>query len=210
MKKAKLTILIATLLLGTMLFSACGGTVGNMDAYLNPDYVRSEYLYNDEDVVSELTGYGVTEIQGDLVVLANTEGLTTAYKVYNLAEKKVVASFTDTTLSYTVTLYKDVPAFVMASVKLEVEEGVDVETTYVLYDAQGKELTRTKYPPDAPMALNDSLMVYDYATYTVEANGSMEKKADIPESLIISNFFDANDNYIYARNSGVLAVYDTP
>lgn len=209
MKKTKLICLTAVLLLAAMLLCACGGTIGNVDAVLNPDHVDEEYLYDTEKALSELSGYTVTAMANDLIVFANTEDVVhTTYKVFNLADQKIVAEFTDTTLSYTVTPAQEVAAFLVTSIEIEVEEGVEAETVYTLYDAQGKKVTSTKYNPGSINALRDDKVIYDYALYTVEANGAFTKVADIPETLAMGSIYAINDKYLYASSGNLVILYN--
>ena len=209
MRKTKLVALSALILALVTALVSCGIGTASLSDILNTDYDVAEDVYTDNKALSELSGYVVANSNREFVVFASTDAPLPTYKVLSLRSGEVVGTFTNTaTLVYNVELANGVPAFTVTKVDTPVENPIDAETTYALYDTKGTEVKSTKYSAKAPFMLTDDLLVYDYATYTVGDDGALTKKDDIPEYVLIDNLDHYNDSYYYVMDDDEVAVYD--
>ena len=198
MKKKTLLFTVILIVLST-LFTSCAKFV-SIDKYLNDNYDTSKDVLNTHSVIFEdnETSYTLAQANSEFAVFSSTKGAHTVYAVFGMNAGKIVASFDNTTLEYTVKLFDDLPVFLVEILTKEnsnsqqvtpiaaaqednnTNEETEKDTRYVLYDAQGNEIIRTRHQPTAPFMLTHDNLIYDYTSYNVAEDGSLTKDADIP------------------------------
>lgn len=217
MKKTKLLLLIAALLVFVTMLNACG-TISSVNKFLNKDYNPLEDVYKSESAVSELTGYKVLNSNESFVIFYSDASEILSYKIFSLEANRIIATFTTTDSLYTFDLYDTAPLLLVAqtakqedSSAEDIVNGIDavIDVTYTAYDANGEILkTFEKYKPEAPVRLTFDTCIFDYAAYTIEENGALSKTVDVPEYVALDSIVDWNDDYYYAQNGDTVAVFD--
>ena len=207
MKKSKLFLLLAALLVSAMLLTSCGGTVA-MDTILNAEYDPAEDVYATAGAIAELEGYSPLTVDVDVDVdleegievepeyVANDEFVvfvkvvaalddapaTISYKILSLRIGDVVATFAESKTDYDFTLYDAIPMF-------QVEKTVAIEKTVV---TEAGETTTTTYKTDYAM--------YDGTGSKVDSSknelAAPELFADLYENLVVYDCvgYSAEDN----------------
>ena len=216
MKKTKLFLLVAAMLVFAMLLTSCGSVAMNL--ILNEEYDPSADVYSESESISELKGYSIltnrVEVGWDydaeepiyetenvandefvvfvkVVVAEDESSSTVSYKVLSLRTGDVVATFAKDKADYDFTLYDGAPMFqVKETLKVEKVVGETTFTTYktdyMMYDGSGAKLQTSELELAAPTFLAD-LIVWNGIGYTDEDNGALTQKAEIPEYLMISD-----------------------
>lgn len=217
MKKTKLLLLIAALLVFVTMLNACG-TISSVNKFLNKDYNPLEDVYKSESAVSELTGYKVLNSNESFVIFYSDASEILSYKIFSLEANRIIATFTTTDSLYTFDLYDTAPLLLVAqtakqedSSAEDIVNGIDavIDVTYTAYDANGEILkTFEKYKPEAPVRLTFDTCIFDYAAYMIEENGALSKTVDVPEYVALDSIVDWNDDYYYAQNGDTVAVFD--
>lgn len=217
MKKAKLLLVIAALLVCVTVLNACG-TISSVNKFLNKDYDPLEEVYKSSGSLSELTGYDVLKANDSFVIFHSQTAESVSYKVFSLTANKIIATFAATDSLFSFELYTAAPILMVtktakqqnASVA-DIVDGVDavVDVVYTAYDATGEILkTIEKYQPEPPTRVTYNTCIFDYAAYTINEDGSLSKTVDIPEYVELKNIVAANDDYYYSSKGDVIAVYD--
>ena len=216
MKKTKLLLLVAALLVFVTMFNACG-SMASVKSFLNEEYDPSNELFTSESAIAELTDYTLTDQSNDnFAIFASETPETISYKVFSFKANAVIATLADTASLFTFELFDEVPLLLVAKVAkpaVPVEDdssSVEIDVTYTAYDAQGENLkTFEKYKPNAPKLVTFNSCIFDYAAYTIGNDGSLSKTVDIPEYVILNDSFLAfNDDYYYAYDDSAVYVYD--
>jgi len=237
MKKSKLFLLLAALLVSAMLLTSCGSVA--MTEILNGDYDPSADVYADASSITELEGYALLMLDVDVdpedgidvdpepvvneefAVFVKTnvtdEGTATvSYKVLGLRSGEVVGTFAAVKTAYDFTLYDNIPMF-------QVKKTVSVEKT--IQNEGSGETTLTTYKTDYAMydgagekidasknelkapVLFADMVVYDCVGYTAEDDGSLTKEVDIPEYIQLEACIVGN-GYYYVTDGARVTVYD--
>lgn len=215
MKKAKLLLAVAALLICVTLLNACG-TISSVNKYLNKDYSPLEEIYKSESSLSELTGYKILKSNDSFVIFNSENAGAVSYKVFSMKANRIIATFADTESLFTFDIYDNVPILLVSksannldSSVADIVDGLVIDVTYTAYDANGEVLkTVEKYKPEAPELINYNTCIFDYAAYTINQDGSLLKTVDVPEYIFIDDLMDSNDDYYYTNANGILAVYD--
>ncbi len=238
MKKSKLFLLLAALLVSAMLLTSCGSVA--MNEILNEAYDPAEDVYATAGAIAELEGYAVLTFDVDLdpedgidvdpepvvndefVVFVKTnvadDGTATlSYKVLGLRSGEVVGTFAAAKTAYDFTLYDAIPMFqvkktVAVEKTIESDAGSTTVTTYkidyAMYDGTGTSMDASKNELAAPKLFAD-MVVYDCVGYTAEDDGSLTKEVDIPEYLELDNCWEGADYYYWQEGSqSRVTVYD--
>lgn len=221
--KRKLIFLITVLLAITMLFTSCGKTV-SVDRYLNSDYdLSNEALSKHSLILEETEKYALLNSNDEFALFAATkDNASIVYQVFGMNAKKIVKSFTDTKVKYNIEFFKDMPVFLVETITSKADSdssasdvssvtdentSSDFDISYTLYDSFGNEIKTTKYKPEAPTMFTHDILIYDYAAYKI-ADGVLEKKADIPEYLLIDHCDYYSNSYYYVINDSYIDVFD--
>ncbi|MBQ8141418.1 MAG: hypothetical protein IJ038_06980 [Clostridia bacterium] len=221
--KRKLIFLITALLAITMLFTSCGKTV-SVDRYLNSDYdLSNEALSKHSLILEETEKYALLNSNDEFALFAATkDNASIVYQVFGMNAKKIVKSFTDTKVKYNIEFFKDMPVFLVETITSKADSdssasdvssvtdentSSDFDISYTLYDSLGNEIKTTKYKPEAPTMFTHDILIYDYAAYKI-ADGVLEKKADIPEYLLIDHCDYYSNSYYYVINDSYIDVFD--
>ena len=225
--KARISILVAALLVAALLLSSCGKNINSYFDLFDKDmpYEGSVTYDSQYTALPELDGYVIetyTDENGETVELFNEEfavffkmtdsGLL-SHKVLSFSAKQVVATFAAENTSFDFRLVEEAPAFRVKTTvidpSIDILLGLDnvISIDYSLYDAVGNCVVTTDYSK-MPYVVADYLL-YDYAAYTYDANGIMAKSMDVPEYLMLEECFDWNDRYIYVADPyNGFTVYD--
>ncbi len=214
MKKAKLLLVVAALLVCVTVLNACG-TISSVNKFLNKDYDPSEDVYKSSGALSELTGYNVLESNDSFVIFYSDAA---SYKVFSLKANRIIATFAEPESVFTFDLYPTAPILLVtktekkedSSIK-DIVDGIDavIDVIYTAYDASGEILkTIEKYKPEAPLRITNDTCIFDYAAYTINQDGSLSQTVDVPEYIALNNIVDWNDDYYYANKDDTIAVYD--
>ncbi len=208
--KRKITIAVAVMLVLVMALSSCGAKGTKIEKILNADYDISADVYGEANNVSELDGYVIDTTKSNTYFLVFTRAdvatgsITT--KIMSLYTGKVVSTFTTTdTVLYTIETFPTTPVYLVTNTPVGENAG---DPSYILYDATGESVVTTSYKPAAPYKVGDDLVIYNYVGYTVDDDGKLEKKMDIPEYVAVKGITDANDKFYYVINSNSFIVYD--
>lgn len=221
MKKTKILLLVAALLIFVTMFNACG-TISSVDKLLNKDYDPSEEVFKSETSISELTGYELVKSNDSFAIFSTVTDEAVSYKVFSLKANRILATFADTKSTFEFDLYKDIPMLLVTKTTTNIPESVEdlvdevepiVETAYTAYDATGEVIkTLEKYEPEAPELISYGTCIFDYAAYTIDNNGALTKTVELPEYVLLD--FDKvsswtwNDDYYYILGNNKVSVYD--
>ena len=211
MRKTKLIALFALVLALVTALASCGLGTASLSDILNTEYDVADEIFTTNEALSELSGYAITGSNDEFVLFVSTDAPLPTYKVLSLRSGKVVGTFTNTaTLVHYVELVANTPVFKVTTTDTPAVpvDATEPELTYALYDVKGTEVKSTTYAPDAPFMLTEDLLVYDYTTYTVGEDGTLTKKDEVPEYVLIERLNYYNDDYYYVMNGEEVAVYD--
>lgn len=202
MKKSKILVLVAALLVAVMALTACGGSVAIKD-YLNPDYDTSAQVITAAEKISALKDYDYVTDNGYIAVFSMTdEDDLVTYKLVSLADASVVATLKKADTTYTFSAYG--PAYLVTSVTAV--EDADPKTTYTLYDVTGSAIDSSKYFATAEVIYGDYIL-YNRVVYEINAKGALTKLADVPE-YISADIDLVSDDYFYVSADRAIVVYD--
>lgn len=212
MKKSKILVLVAALLVAVMALTACGGSVALTD-YINADYDTSAEVITTAEKISALKGYTYVDDNGYIAVftMIDEEDLTKiTYKLVNLADGAVVATLSKANTVFTFAEYG--PAYLATAVTTE-EPAEDADFVpepvieYTLYDVTGTAIATSKYENTVKEIAGGEYLLYDRVAYEVSAKGELTKLADVPE--YISTEIDLiSDDYFYVSGENMITVYD--
>ena len=213
MKKSKILVLVATLLVAVMALTACGGGVALKD-YINPDYDTSAEVITTAEKISALKGYTYVTSNGYIAVFSmiDEEDVTkVTYKLVSLADASVIATLNkqeNTTLDFTA--YG--PTYLVTKVTTpeateETEAKAKPVTVYTLYDVTGTAIASSKYEASAKLIANGDYILYDRVAYEIDAKGALTKLADVPE-YVSTNISLISDEYFYVTTDSKVVVYD--
>ncbi len=205
MKKTKLCLMLATVLMLAMLLTSCGGTVSSVEKFLNVDYDTSSDVLDEFTAATELTGYSLAEINDEFAIFTKVKDETITYKIVSMRTGKVVQSIAETKTVCTFALSNNAPVVFVTKVKTL---DTDIETTYLVYDATGALVASSEVCNVAPTMFAD-LVVYNSVAYSVdEKTGALTKKTTIPEYIALGDCDYWNDDYYYVEDNRQLTVYD--
>ena len=205
MKKSKILVLVAALLVAVMALTACGGSVAIKD-YLNPDYDTSAKVFETAEKISALKDYDYVTDNGYIAVFSMTDeddSTLVTYKLVSLADASVVATLKKADTTYTFSAYG--PTFLVTSVTTV--EDADPKTTYTLYDVTGSAIDSSKYFATAETFYGDDYLLYNRVVYEINAKGALTKLADVPE-YISADIDLVSDDYFYVSDDRAIVVYD--
>ncbi len=209
MKKLKLFGLIAMMLVVATVLCACGN-FANLNKVYNEAYDADARQFTAATVIADLEDYANVGGNGEFAVFTKTlDDGKLATKVYSFRKQAVVGTFTNSdSTTVAVAALANLPAFCVTSVT---NEGKDDEVkTLAYYDVEGKEIVKidAKAMIAGARKVNDKLAIIDTVAYTIDtATGLMTKKADVPAYVAYDVIGDANDEYFYEFNNGVV-IYD--
>ena len=210
MKKSKILVLVAALLVAVMALTACGGSVALKD-YINPDYDTSAEVYTTAEKISALKDYTYVQDNGYMAVftMIDEEDLTKiTYKLVSLADASVVATLSKANTVFTFTAYG--PTYLVTAVTTPEATGdtpVEPKTEYSLYDVTGKAIATSKYESKVTLLQESGYLLYDRVAYEVSAKGELTKLADVPE-YVSANFALVSEDYFYVASETGIVVYD--
>jgi len=212
MKKSKILVLVAALLVAVMALTACGGSVAIKD-YINPDYDTSAEVITAAEKISALKGYTYVEDNGYIAVFAmidEEDATKVTYKLVSLADASVVATLSKAKTAFTFAKYG--PTYLVTAVTAE-EPAADSDfipepkTEYTLYDVTGKAIATSKYESEVHYITERSYLLYDRVAYEVDAKGALTKLADIPE-YVSADIDLISEDYFYVESDNAIIVYD--
>ena len=200
MKKAKLALFTAIVLLLSALLGACSATdKAPLDEIIDPEVELNDTLYTNLSKIKTITDYETVDSNGWLAVLKQVSALDgyTTYKILNLQNGEIVRTLEEKkTRYYDITLSHGVPAFaVTKTVTKALESGDDpddaVEKTYYLYDINGDTVfSGTVYQPAFPYKFTDDTFIYNYVSYKIADNGEITEDVVIPEYLMPAEYLE--------------------
>ena len=212
MKKIRLIGIISVVLLAAMLLASCG-TSASLTKVLNKNYDITDDLYASQGKIAELDGFTYLNSTDALALFSDTnDNGMTVQKIFSFLEGKVIATYTNSdSKTYLINLCDDVAAYVLVENTLETKEIIipKSEAVYKLYNAKGEEIAAA--PKDTPAyvsSVTDDLFIFDNVLYSVDKDGAIAKKADIPEYLSVDNINYAIDDYYYEKNGDSVSVYN--
>ena len=212
MKKIRLIGIIAVVLLAAMLLASCGASA-SLTKVLNKNYDITDDFYASKGKIAELDGFTYLNSTDALALFSDTnDNGMTVQKIFSFSEGKVIATYTNSdSKTYVINLCDDVAAYVLVENTLETKEIIipNSEAVYKLYSAKGEEIAAA--PKDTPAyvsSVTDDLFIFDNVLYSVNKNGAIAKKADIPEYLSVDNINYAIDDYYYEKNGDSVSVYN--
>lgn len=212
MKKSKILVLVAALLVAVMALTACGGSVALKD-YLNPDYDTSLHAFTIAEKISALKGYTYVQDNDYIAVFTMideedpTDPTKITYKLVSLADASVIATFSKANTVYTFDAYG--PTYLVTAVTTPEATGdkpVEPKTEYSLYDITGKAIATSEYESTADLFAHGYIL-YDRVAYEIDAKGALTKLADVPEYVSAEIDF-ISDDYFYVGDDTYIAVYD--
>ncbi len=203
MKKGKIFLLVASILVLATVLTSCG-SVGKI---LNKKYDVTSDVYKTGAILSELTGYAVTESNEEFIVFYSFEGANVSTKVFGMNAGQVIATFADTAFTYDIDLCGGLPVFTVTKTEVDLDgTGGILETTHTLYDAKGTAVATTEHDAGFPAMFGD-VIVYNYVAYSVGEDGALTKTCDVPEYLALGGCDYYNDDYYYTLGDQI-TVYD--
>ena len=199
MKKRKLLALLSVLVLAAMLLSSCGlakkfQTISSFEKVMNPEYDFSADVLTKSNALTELGGFAIADQTDEFALFVKTEAgenadETATFKVFSFRTGTVILTMSNTSdVTYEVVLTEAPLLFV--------NKTLNGEKSYLAYDAAGFEVMNAKYAPTEPSEFAD-LILFENAVYSVEDNGKMTKKVDVPEYLALGAPDLWNDEYFY-------------
>ena len=199
MKKTRLIGIISVVLLAAMLLASCG-TSASLTKVLNKKYDITNALYASKGKIAELDGFIYLNSTDDLALFFDTnDNDMTVRKIFSFAEGKVIATYTNSdSKTYVINLCDDIPAYVLAEKTLAQDTAAEDEEVCKLYSAKGEEIAAA--PKDTPAyvsSVTDDLFIFDNVLYSVDKDGAITKKADIPEYISVEDINYAIDDYLY-------------
>lgn len=214
MRKARIALFTAIVLLLTALLGACNSTSNApLDKIIDPEVELTDTLYTNLSKIKSLTDYKIVDANEWLAVcmhISVKDGLTT-YKILNLQNGEIVRTLEEKkTRDYDITLVRGVPTFAVAkTVTKKIESGADpddaIEKTYYLYDINGdKVFSSTMHQPAFPVKFSDDTFIYNYVAYKIADNGEITEDAVIPEYLMPYEYLEvaAGGDYYALAYSG--------
>lgn len=218
MKRSKIILCVATLLLFAILLSSCGATkispIKNLTKVLNADYDLAFESYTKAEKIEDLKGYITDEgfISDEFAVFHKLDGTSTTYKVLSFRTNTIILEFTTTKdTEYSFKLIEDQPALIVTKTVTETGDDLldllpEITSTYTLYDASAQIVATSETHSGARIV--DDYIIFDYVAYTADDEGKLSKEFDLPEYMNVENFYDYNDNYFYGVNDYGIYVYD--
>lgn len=203
MRKVKILSLILAIVMLAVTFASCG--VCSYESVFNDDYDLSAKPVSEVKTISELEGYTFENSNEYFAIFkkATSEGSASiTHKVYSFVSQSVVGVFTTTdTYSYDIRLCGNIPGFVTVGSKIKSGESTEeTSVTMTLYNEKGTSVASADERVTAKAVGN--MYIFNYAAYIVGEEGTIQKKMDIPEYLMIDNINDSNDEYIYYFDDG--------
>ena len=234
MKRSKIILCIAALLLFAVLLSSCGATkispIKNLSKVLNADYDLAYESYKEGSELKELKGYKpvmhYNDATGDeelyhsdeflIFFKVETDGKTTQ-KVFSFRSGSVILELKNTKdTAYSVDFVEDQltgedqPVFVVTKTVIDTEseeEDVEPEVTYTLYDATAQEVAKSEIASDVKVVAD--YIIFNYVAYTADKDGKLTKAFDLPEYMNVDFIVYYNDVYFYSADEMGVYVYDT-
>ncbi len=233
MKRSKIILCVAALLLFAVLLSSCGATkispIKNLSKVLNADYDLAYESYKEGSELSALKGYQPVMHYNEnsdsdelyhseeflIFFKVETDGNITQ-KVFSLRSGSVILELKNTKDTfYSVEFVEDEltdedqPVFIVTKtvIDTEAEEDVDPEVTYILYDATAQEVAKSEIASDVEVVAD--YIIFDYVAYTADKDGKLTKAFDVPEYMNVDFIVYYNDVYFYSGDESGVYVYDT-
>ena len=205
MKRSKILVLVAALLIAVMTLTACGGSVALKD-YINPDYDTSASVLTSAEKISALKDYTYVTNNGYIAVFSmiDEEDFTkVTYKLVSLADASVIATLSKADTAFAFDAYG--PAYIVTSVTAK--EDADPVTEYALYDVTGTAIATSEDEASAEILNYGEYLLYDRVVYDVNAKGELTKLADVPEYVSVEIDL-ISDDYFYVSAENAVIVYD--
>lgn len=212
MKKLKVLSLILAIVIIAATFFSCGAKVSpitSLERVFNKDYKATSAPVTSIEAL--------TNVNGDTFVKANEyfavfkgaigeDGLSATYKVYSFATNTFVYTVSSSaTRGYEIELYDGIPAFVLKELTLSLDPSIslDIDPKCSLYDVAGNMVVSYSENVGDPTRVAD-MYVYNSVAYVETEEGTLEKKMDVPEYLMLGNITDYNEKYIYAISENIV------
>lgn len=211
MKRTKLCVLVALLLICAMLLASCGGDekgiskASSFNAILNPDYNPNADKMTTASTLDGLDGYTVAEFNDDFAVFTKESFDTKeqTIKIVSLRQGTIVLSVTSSEdAQYSVTL-NNTPTF---TVHKRYGENLGKDR-YTLYDAAGNSIASQLYKLPTPSTFAD-LILFDSTLYEEDETGKLNEVVTIAENFKISEPDAYSEKYFYFFNKYGVNIYD--
>ena len=219
MKKSKILVLVAALLVAVMALTACGKVA--LKDYINPDYDASETVFTTAEKISALKGYTYVTDNRYIAVFTmidEEDPTKITYKLVSLADASVIATLSKDNTVFTFEAYG--PTYLVTAVTTEEAEPVegegegegtaptlDPEVTYTLYDVTGTAIATSKYESTVHYITERDYLLYDRVAYKVDVKGALTKIADVPE-YVSAQIDLISEDYFYVVGETSITVYD--
>lgn len=206
MKKSKILVLVAALLVAVMALTACGGSVAIKD-YLNPDYDTSAPVFTTAEKISALKDYSYISDNGYIAVfsmIAEDDVTDRTYKLVSLADGSVIATLHKADTVSTFVAYG--PAYIVTSITTA-EDADEPITTHTLYDVTGSAIATSEDVSTASVLNYNEFLLYDRVLYEIDAKGALTKVIDVPEYVSV-DIDIVTDDYFYVESENAVIVYD--
>ena len=117
MKKSKILVLVASLLVAIMALTACGSVA--IKDYINPDYDTSAKVLTTAEKISALKGYTYVEDNGYIAVftMVDEETAKVTYKLVNLADASIITTLSKADTTFTFEAFG--PTYLVAATTIE-------------------------------------------------------------------------------------------
>ena len=113
MKKNKLLLLIATLLVVATILCSCG-TISSVNKFLNKEFDPTDKVYTEYSTISELIGYSVVDSNEEFVIFRSNDLTNVTYKIFSINASTVIATFADSSSIFDFELYDNIPLVTVA------------------------------------------------------------------------------------------------
>ncbi len=207
MKRSKILVLVAALLVAVMALTACAGKgKAAFSDYINTEYDTATPAITAGEKISAIKDYTFVSANGYIAVFStiDEEEETVTYKLVNLADASVIATISKEDTLSTFAPYG--PAYLVASVTAT--EDTEPVTKYALYDVTGTAIAKSDDAATAEVLNGGEFLVYDRVIYDINAKGELTKMVDVPEYVSVEIEL-ISENYFYSalEESGIV-VYD--
>lgn len=206
MKKTKISLFIAVILLFSILLTSCSNkkVEKTLDTlFVDTKNATDEVFTNIEEINAKLDRYSVSnnyyfDRDTPIAVLKKTEFQQTKYKIYSLITKSFILELDYPNLQHDIYVYPSANYF---TVKYVTEERGKTYTEVVAYDFMGNVITSNVSGLSPTFLFEDTIALNGFVYKIDREKGTLEKIEGIDSfSIPTGSKIYNNDNYVYFSN----------
>lgn len=218
MKKSKIIILSAALLVAVMVLSSCSlpiqipfGAIDMAQLIDKTQYVDDNVIYTSVEEIEDLEKATFVSSSGNLALFATEDKKgNTEYIVYNYATGATTSFTEGEKVSYAIALYgyEDCGYFTVTTTTLPKKDDGEIEVITELYDANCNYVAEEEDTATVTK-VTDNLICFADVYYNVKDNAvTMAFEKDFFSKTLSGDIDFVNDTYYYVVDGNVITTYD--